>query len=126
MGGRANPWLNSLNAEDALDRRSFSEYKPQSFSDGLLELTSVEEIVDLLLGNSKRVGQPEGEITLMFNKVINDMPFTVDKDGIDAEDFYSFFQIDGEYFKAKNPTAIKLKLSEQLPDGSIRVLCHRV
>jgi hypothetical protein len=73
MGGRANPWLNSAQTE-ALDRRSDAVqiYKEQSFSDGYLELTSVETIVNLGLGITRRVGQADGEITLKFNEVMND------------------------------------------------------
>jgi len=91
----------------------------------LLELTSVDTIPELGLGMTKRVGQAEGGITLRFNDVIDDRPFTIDKDGIDASDFYSYFQIDGEYFKAKNLTSITLQLCSSIKDGSIRVLCRR-
>ena len=126
MGGRANPWANSEN-QDALRATASIQapaYKPQSFSDGLLELTSVNTIAELGLGMTKRVGQAEGGITLRFNEVINDAPFSMGKDGVDAADFYSYFQIDGEYFKARNLTNITLKLSTSIEGGSIRVLCR--
>ena len=51
----------------------------------------MESIVNLGLGITRRVGQADGEITLKFNEVMNNQPFTVGNDGIDAEDFYSFF-----------------------------------
>lgn len=85
----------------------------------------MDTIPELGLGMTKRVGQAEGGITLRFNDVIDDRPFTIDKDGIDASDFYSYFQIDGEYFKAKNLTSITLQLCSSINDGSIRVLCRR-
>jgi hypothetical protein len=125
MGGRHNPWVNSEQSMALRSPQGEEQYKPQSFSDGLLELTSVDTIPELGLGMTKRVGQAEGGITLRFNDVIDDRPFTIDKDGIDASDFYSYFQIDGEYFKAKNLTSITLQLCSSIKDGSIRVLCRR-
>lgn len=93
MGGRANPWANSENSEAlrATGTIQTNDYKPQSFSDGLLELTSVDTIAELGLGMTKRVGQAEGGFTIRFNEVIDDSPFTMGQDGVDAADFYSFF-----------------------------------
>jgi hypothetical protein len=101
------------------------EWKPQSFSDGILELTSCDTVAELGLGMMKRVGQAEGELKLRFNDIIEDTPFTIGKDGIDAADFYSYFQIDGEFFKAKNLTSLTLRLAKSVEEGSIRVLCRR-
>jgi len=119
MGGRANPWMDSENYNLGLSDEKMrtisnqenTQYKPQSFSDGYLELTSVQTIVDLAQGNARRLGQAEGSITLRFNEMEDE-----------AEDFYSFFQVDGEFFKMRNPTSLKLQLSQKLQDGSIRVL----
>jgi hypothetical protein len=92
MGGRANPWANSENSA-ALRTTSAvaTNYKPQSFSDGLLELTSVDTIAELVIGSTNRVGQAEGEITLRFNDVIDNNPFIIGEDGVEGADMYSYF-----------------------------------
>jgi hypothetical protein len=68
-----------------------TNYKPQSFSDGLLELTSVDTIAELVIGSTNRVGQAEGEITLRFNDVIDNNPFIIGEDGVEGADMYSYF-----------------------------------
>ena len=71
----------------------------------------MQTIFDLAQGNARRIGQADGVITLRFN----------DMDA-ETEDFYSFFQVDGEFFKVKNPVSLKIQLSQKLKNGSIRVL----
>ena len=80
------------------------------FDDGLVEIEVVSSLLHMGLGATNRIGQEKGTIQIFFKE-------------IEQKDLYTYFQIDGEYFKVKNPSHIIFKLSDQLKN--IKVLINQ-
>ncbi len=45
---------------------------------------------------------------------------------IQEGDFFTFCNIDGEYFKFRNPDVITIKLTDKVPKGKLRILVRDV
>ena len=45
---------------------------------------------------------------MRFNDVLENQQFTIGEEGVDAPDYYTYFQIDGEFYKARNVTSMTL------------------
>ena len=45
-----------------------SMFVQQSFSDGLLEMTAVQSLIDLAMDHCRRIGQPESPFEIKFNE----------------------------------------------------------
>jgi diacylglycerol kinase (ATP) len=95
MGGKSKPWSSTKRVLDAS-----KEFQKESYNDNKLEVLifantlriSLETIIG---GNAKRVAQDTGPFKLRFKK----------------QDITTYMQIDGEYFKIRNPLEINIKLA---------------
>jgi len=81
-------------------------FMEQSYSDGLLEMTVMQTLLDLAMDHCKRIGQAAGPFEIKFN------------DQGDSESV-NYVQIDGEFFKCKNLKSIKFSLTPNLNNGSV-------
>jgi len=64
------------------------------------------------LGRTKRLGQEKGPFEIKFKDF--------------DQDFYTFCNVDGEYYKFMNPDVMTIKLTEKLPKGRIRILVRNI
>eukprot|EP00352_Strombidinopsis_acuminata_P001142 CAMPEP_0176345694 /NCGR_PEP_ID=MMETSP0126-20121128/5668_1 /TAXON_ID=141414 ORGANISM="Strombidinopsis acuminatum, Strain SPMC142" /NCGR_SAMPLE_ID=MMETSP0126 /ASSEMBLY_ACC=CAM_ASM_000229 /LENGTH=80 /DNA_ID=CAMNT_0017692835 /DNA_START=1515 /DNA_END=1757 /DNA_ORIENTATION=- len=77
-------------------RRTLNEI-PQAPNDGILEFVTYDSVLDMAVETPNRLGQAQGPIELKFTE-----------GGQGKPDVYSFLNIDGEYFKLKNPDKLKI------------------
>ena len=118
MGGRSNPWMASEKFEmalldheqDELEIADLPLTKKQSKGDGLLEFCAAENMVEMTLDRCKRVGQAGGPICIRFKR--------------QETQFIAYINVDGEFFKVRNPVSLTLRLANWLNNGSISIL-HR-
>lgn len=103
MGGRSNPWearkTGDMALVDSTDENIEVEKHlvasvPQDHSDGILEFAASETILEFGFDFARRLAQAGGPLELRYK----------DQGG----DFYSFLQVDGEFFKIHNPEIIKI------------------
>ena len=62
----------------------------------------------MALGRGFRVAQESGPMEIKFRE----MP----------TDFHTFIDVDGEYFKLRNPDTIQIKLSKNFKNGRMKIL----
>lgn len=60
------------------------------------------------LGRGFRVAQENGPLEIKFKAM--------------EEDFHTFIDVDGEYFKLRNPDTIHIKLSKNFKNGRMKIL----
>ena len=117
-GGRSNPWADADNNITGLRGKQGETVRPdefdnvfkeQSISDGLLEISVAPTLRNLVLDQTRRIGQAEG-------------PFDIRINASDSEDTVHFIQLDGEFMKIKNLQMLTFRLATMLPEGSLRML----
>ena len=103
MGGRKNLWKQSEKAlalANPYNKPVYTKqplFLEQRFDDSKLEIVAFKSILGLGIGKCYRVAQDEGPIEWRF------------KEGKkDNTDYYSYLNIDGEYYKMKNPEKINI------------------
>lgn len=96
---------------------SQKEYKRQDFSDGLLEFVSFRSEFQLGLeryvsGRSSKLTQGGGPFTLNFKKPTGSSRTT-------------YLQIDGEFWKLRDPRSITIRKTTMIPGSQIRVMVRK-
>ena len=131
MGGRANPWANAgesvaISNPYRTKENHIPKFEPQSFSDGKLEFNAIYKVLSLVMGISHKVAQDSGPLLLEFKDFVSQiLIFSIDLiNGVQKNrDLVTYMNIDGEYFKVKNPSKISVHLAtEAIPNGKIRIL----
>jgi len=76
-----------------------------------LEFNSFGGVLSLALGYSQRIAQEKGPLEIKFK---------------DSEhNYYTYLNVDGEYFKIERPDMVKLQLSNDFPLGKLRILTRK-
>ena len=127
MGGRANPWplsddiglknpyskssVKGVNSQKNLAKQF--NFQQQDPSDNKLEFISFNFSYEMaFLRRGWRLAQEEGPIEFKFRRFDNDN--------------FTYMNIDGEFYKIKNPDTVTIQLAkEALPTGSLKILVRR-
>ena len=83
------------------------QVREPSKKDGFIEFTCANTILGMSLGRFHRIGQSKGPIKFHFNS---------------KDDFVTYINIDGEYFRSINASSITIRLASYLENGCVRVL----
>eukprot|EP00826_Nyctotherus_ovalis_P057329 TRINITY_DN7833_c0_g1_i1.p1 TRINITY_DN7833_c0_g1~~TRINITY_DN7833_c0_g1_i1.p1 ORF type:complete len:177 (+),score=43.83 TRINITY_DN7833_c0_g1_i1:36-533(+) len=104
MGGRSKPWRNAKKSLDIT-----KEFKRESLNDNQLEIVTFANIFQISLealvsGNTRRIAQDGGPFKIEFKR----------------GDVVTYMNIDGEFYKVKNPVQATVKLAT-IPSETINV-----
>eukprot|EP00357_Protocruzia_adherens_P006901 CAMPEP_0115037416 /NCGR_PEP_ID=MMETSP0216-20121206/42790_1 /TAXON_ID=223996 /ORGANISM="Protocruzia adherens, Strain Boccale" /LENGTH=516 /DNA_ID=CAMNT_0002417601 /DNA_START=314 /DNA_END=1864 /DNA_ORIENTATION=- len=115
-GGMSDLWKNAKGRVGVSTTESNKSLKsaPQSIKDGAMEFVTFASPFRLAFenvwkGNARRVAQGQGPFKMNFRKP-------------DSEDTRCYLNIDGEYWQLTNPKCIRIRLTDRLPKGKIKVL----
>jgi hypothetical protein len=102
--------------DNAVTNTNQKKYQASRYDDGMLEFLAWKSEVGLAYERAFKMGakvaQGRGPFVFGFVKQ-------------EQEDWHTYFQIDGEFYKAYHPKEMTMKRCAMVPDGYIRVLKFR-
>lgn len=116
MGGANKIWTTKKSAIAQREPSQFG-FTEQDFSDGMLEFVSFSSEFGLGLekvvpGQSSKLTQGSGPFAINFKRAPNTEAGLV-----------TYLQIDGEYFKVRDPKCIKVCKTTKIKGSQIKVMC---
>ena len=128
MGGRSNPWPTSedkIGLKNPYSRSAVKgvdsqknlqkkfNFQKQDPSDDKLEFLAYGGAVEMgILKKGWRIAQDEGPIEFKFKQF--------------EDDSFTYMNVDGEFYKLKNPDTVTIQLArEALPGGKLKTLVRR-
>ncbi|CDW73512.1 diacylglycerol [Stylonychia lemnae] len=121
MGGRRNVWNESRNhiglknpyQTQKAPKKPLVQFNNQHFDDDVLEFNSFNTILQMVLTGGYRISQDRGPIQFKFKDL--------------KKDFYAYLNVDGEYYKMRNPDTATVSLATDCTkSGKLRLLARKV